>query len=251
MKIEDFSNNNRLSYASYNKRYNTANNLPLFTAEGYFGSRMDNGTASASRYIKTKNESYLTKIYRKEDKLILKNQTFESVTIEPVFYIPIIPMLLVHGNLGTSPGFKQFIMQRNPRELSQNIFNYLDDIELDEPLPYYKGFKGTIKKSSDVSKTNQYNFTGVFERTNTTTVVITEVPILSTKWGELKKNEKFLYDLKDSGKIISFKSECDTKKDGYKYTIKFRREYLSKLTDDKLIQLLGLESTMSETLIVM
>ena len=227
------------------KQYKTANNLPLYEAEGFFGSRMDD-EPSASRYIKTKNKAYLEKIFRKEDSDILKKQSFEGFDIEPAFYVPVLPMLLIHGNLGTSPGFRQFIMKRNPRDIAENLFNYLDGLELNHMIPYYNNFKGEIVRTD---KTKQYLFKGVIERSNTSTVVITELPLLSRKWGELKKNEKFLYSLKDAGKIVSFKSECNTKTDDFRYIIKFKREDLAKLDDARLRKLLAIDNVYTETTI--
>jgi DNA topoisomerase-2 len=51
-----------------------------------------------------------------------------------------------------------------------NKNEYTDFVEMN---PYYKGFKGEIEQLS----TNKYRTIGVFERTNDTTITVTELPI--------------------------------------------------------------------------
>ena len=93
-----------------------SNNIPLLKREGAFGTRLIHA-AAAGRYIFTCKEDYLDKIFKKEDEAVLIEQVFEGETIEPKYYVPILPMLLVNGSIGLTTGFTQKILQHNPKDL--------------------------------------------------------------------------------------------------------------------------------------
>lgn len=93
-----------------------SNNIPYFKPKVTFGNRLIND-AAAAWYIFTCIEKYLDFIFRKEDTGLIGNQIFEGNKIEPEFYIPIIPILLVNGSIGLSTGYMQKILPRKPFEL--------------------------------------------------------------------------------------------------------------------------------------
>ena len=66
--------------------------------------------------------------------------------IEPVYYIPTIPMVLVNGADGIGTGWMTKIPNYNPREIIENLFRMMDDADPKPMVPYYKNFKGTIEK---------------------------------------------------------------------------------------------------------
>src|SRR5574344_456638 len=81
------------------QNYLGTNNLPLLTREGNFGTRFEN-EASATRYIFTAKEKYFDNIFKKEDNDILIQQYFEGTKIEPRFFVPTLPLVLVNGSEG-------------------------------------------------------------------------------------------------------------------------------------------------------
>ena len=120
-------------------------------AEGNFGSRFTQSSA-APRYIFSAGEEIFFKLFNLYDNNILKNQTFEGSKIEPVFYVPSLPLLLINGSEGLSTGFAQKILPRNPENIIK-LLEYkltgkkISKEEIDKLLvPYYKGFRGTITK---------------------------------------------------------------------------------------------------------
>jgi DNA topoisomerase-2 len=46
--------------------------------------------------------------------------------VEPIYYVPIIPMVLVNGSEGIGTGWSSFIPNHNPREIVDNILRRLD-----------------------------------------------------------------------------------------------------------------------------
>lgn len=64
--------------------------------------------------------------------------------VEPEYYLPIIPMVLVNGSEGIGTGWSSFIPNYNPRELVKSILRKLDGFEFEPLSPFYKNFTGEI-----------------------------------------------------------------------------------------------------------
>jgi DNA topoisomerase-2 len=62
----------------------------------------------------------------------LKHQYDDNQKIEPVWYIPIIPMVLVNGADGIGTGWMTKIPNYNPREIVENLIRLIND---EEPKP--------------------------------------------------------------------------------------------------------------------
>ena len=89
---------------------------------GNFGTRSVQ-EASAPRYIFANGSKEFFELFKYEDDNILESQKFEGNKIEPKFYVPTLPMILINGSEGVSSGFAQKILPRNP----ENIKKYLTD----------------------------------------------------------------------------------------------------------------------------
>ena len=158
------------------QNYVGSNNINVLEPRGQFGTRLANGRDAASeRYIFTQLSELTRFIYRKEDDDILTYLDDDGTKVEPIFYVPIIPMILVNGTKGIGTGFSTEILCYNPLTLINKLQLKIkdpanDDIELE---PYYEGFKGKIEKVEN----GKYLIRGIYEVLNTTTVKITELPI--------------------------------------------------------------------------
>lgn len=60
-------------------------------------------------------------IFHKHDDALLKHEYDDNQKIEPVFYIPVIPMVLVNGADGIGTGWMTKIPNYNPREIIENL----------------------------------------------------------------------------------------------------------------------------------
>lgn len=224
------------------------NNMPLLQKKGNFGTRFSN-EASASRYIYTYGTTEFFDLFKKEDSPILKHQFFEGNQIEPMFYVPTLPILLINGSEGVSSGFAQKILPRDPKCIKQYIKEYLT-----EPLgnvrpykgtsliPYYNGFSGTIEQGENSS---QWLIKGKVQKKNATTVVIDEVPV----GYNLKSYIKVLDDLEDKRIIRSYKDMSED--DNFKFEVSFLGTDLKKLDEEKLLETLKLVKKVSENYTVM
>jgi len=126
-----------------------ANNIPWLVPQGQFGTRLQGGKDSASpRYIHTYLQPGIRRIVPEEDFAVLTYRDDDGLPVEPEFYAPILPMLLVNGARGIGTGYSTSIPPYNPRQLRSMLTGWLEGIEdaLDEELtPYFQGFKGTVK----------------------------------------------------------------------------------------------------------
>jgi DNA topoisomerase-2 len=156
--------------------YVGSNNINLLTPNGQFGTRLQGGKDSASeRYIFTQLSSVTRYIFRKEDDAILDYLEDDGFPVEPMFYVPIIPMILVNGGKGIGTGFSTDILSYSVSTLIQYIQSKLkkestNDIEF---TPSYKGFTG----SCDKIENNKYIVKGKYEKINDKKIRVVELPI--------------------------------------------------------------------------
>jgi len=133
-----------------------SNNINLFVPNGQFGSRMMGGKDSASeRYIFTLLSNITRHIFPQADDAVLTYLDDDGTPVEPLYYMPIIPMVLVNGSKGIGTGFSTSIPSYNPLTIiaylkqlinGGNPVNGESLITEDDFVPYYEGFKGTITK---------------------------------------------------------------------------------------------------------
>ncbi|XP_066147852.1 DNA topoisomerase 2 isoform X2 [Euwallacea fornicatus] len=128
------------------QNYVGSNNINLLEPRGQFGTRLAGGKDSASpRYIFTKMSPITRMLFHPHDDPLLKHEYDDNQKIEPIWYIPIIPMVLVNGAEGIGTGWMTKIPNYNPREIVQCLRAMLDgDDDIKELHPWYKNFKGTI-----------------------------------------------------------------------------------------------------------
>ena len=106
--------------------YAGKNNIPLLAPLGQFGNTMSD-EHPAPRYIYTRLHDNFFDVFKKEDLSIVTQQYEDGEKIEPCFYIPTIPMVLVNGADGTGFGYKSFILQHNPDDLKKAILKLVKD----------------------------------------------------------------------------------------------------------------------------
>ncbi len=213
------------------------NSLPLLDEVGQFGSLRSPG-AGAPRYISTKLNSNFRLIYK--DFELVEKQFEEGYEIEPTFFLPIIPTVLLNGSSGIAVGFSTNILNRNPIDLIDSCLKSLEGKKFPEPLPFWNGFNGTVEKLE--GETSSFRIKGIHTIENTNTVRITELPPSMT----YQKYESILNTLCDKGSISTYDDNC---KKNIDYTVKFQRvELQERIKKDQLEGLLKLIENETENL---
>ena len=153
------------------------NNINLLYPEGNFGSRFSGNSkdAASPRYIFTKLSGITQTIFNKNDSPLLDFLDDDGTSIEPEWYLPILPMILVNGCSGIGTGYSTTVPSYNPKDIICNLINMIDDEDF-QPLemkPYFKGFNGQvveIEKGSFITK-------GKYEKLSSKQIKVTELPI--------------------------------------------------------------------------
>ena len=153
-----------------------SNNINLLFPSGQFGSRIKGGQdASSARYIFTRLERIARCIFPDQDDKILKYLNDDGTPVEPQFYVPIIPMVLVNGSKGIGTGFSTEIICYNPKDIIAYLKNKLQNNTDDKInfFPYYEGFTGEIERIGDT----KFVFKGKYEKIDTDKIKVTELPV--------------------------------------------------------------------------
>jgi DNA topoisomerase-2 len=153
-----------------------SNNINLLEPNGQFGTRLHGGDDSASeRYIFTQLNSLTRKIFPDVDDAVLNYINDDGLLVEPEFYAPIIPFTLINGISGIGTGFSSSIPAYNPKDVVQYLKSKLTNVEYTggEFIPYYEGFRGTIRKIAE----NKYLVKGLYEKIGEDKIRITELPV--------------------------------------------------------------------------
>ena len=184
-----------------------SNNINLLEPKGQFGTRLQGGSDSASeRYIHTNLNKLTRNIFTDKDDGILEYIDDDGTLVEPRYYVPIIPMILVNGSKGIGTGFSTDIMCYNPLTIIDYLENSLNDnIEKPDIIPYYKNFKGSIIKLTE----SKWLFKGCYERTGKKEIRVTELPI--GIWTDDYK--KYIEELIDGNKTTKGKKKTVIVKD--------------------------------------
>lgn len=182
-----------------------SNNINLLSPKGQFGTRMKGGKDSASpRYIFTVLNPMTRQLFPKEDDDVLNYLEDDGVSIEPQFYVPIIPMILVNGTKGIGTGYSTEIPCFNPTQIIEYIKDKLNHVENSiEFIPYYRGFKGTIEPHGP-----RFLIKGVYSL-GEDKIIVTELPI--GVWTDDYKEhlESLTESDKDGVKIIPIVKDYD------------------------------------------
>ena len=215
------------------QNYVGSNNIELLEPKGQFGTRLDCGKDSASpRYIFTNLSEITYHIYNPLDNPLFVYNEDDGQKIEPIWYVPIIPMILINGSEGIGTGFSTKIPPHNPEIVVKNLINMMEDKPLIKMTPWFRGFQGKVEfKNVNSYGIEQYINYGCYKIIDDTTVEINELPI--GRWTDEYKSylETLLYDKQNEGSskqcLVDFINHSTEKI--VKIILKFKREDLQSL----------------------
>lgn len=219
-----------------------SNNINLLYPDGNFGSRLMLGKDAASpRYIYTRLETLTQCIFNKYDTPLLTFLNDDGKVIEPEWFIPVVPMVLVNGCEGIGTGYSTYVPPYNPKDIIANILGMIDGKKALPMKPYFKGFGGEVVDLGN----GGYMSKGRWERVSDVQVKITELPVGTSVTAykeflellvETSKKEKDNSKKKDTI-LKDVRNQTTDENTGICFMIEFKD---SKLLD-KLIKSLTLE----------
>ena len=148
-----------------------SNNVPWLVPQGQFGTRIQGGKDAASpRYIHTYLQPRVRKLLPIDDFAVLKYRDDDGLPVEPEWYAPVLPMLLVNGARGIGTGYSTNIPPCSPTVLKRMLTAYRrgQGTLTDEQLqPYFEGFTGQYTADSVI---------GAYRKSGDTEFTVTELP---------------------------------------------------------------------------
>ena len=225
-----------------------SNNINLLLPLGQFGTRLQGGKDSASaRYIFTKLSPLARKIFSTLDDPLLNYLYDDNQKVEPEYYVPIIPMVLVNGSEGIGTGWSTKIPNFNPRDLVNNLKRMINN---EEPLPmkpWFKGYQGVIEQVNP----HKYVTNGEAAIIDDGKMEITELPIRI--WTQTYKENVLIPMLEGSDKqpaTISDFREYHTDST-VRFLITMPQNNLSKAEEQGIHKVFKLQTTFSTTFMVL
>jgi DNA topoisomerase-2 len=192
------------------QNYVGSNNINLLEPRGQFGTRAENGKNSASpRYINTMMSKMLQLLFKIEDNVLLNYLDSDGVQIEPEWYVPVLPLVLINGCEGIGTGYSTNIPKYNPLDIIEQIYTLMDNKESVLLNPWYRGFNGDISKID-----NSFTSSGKYKVLKKDVVEITELPVCGKSINDYKAFlEKEI--AKDNPVLKSYDDE------NYEHSVKF------------------------------
>ena len=181
------------------------------------------------------------KVFSDLDDNILDTLYDDGNPVEPIYYAPIIPMILVNGAKGIGTGFSTDILPYNPEQIINYLLELIENGTVNSEFkiePYFEGFKGTVELVQ-CSSNQKYLIKGIYKRIGENQIQILELPI-----GSWTTNYKeFLENLIDGNKnknnaYIKDYIDMSTEKN-IDITVTFKNGILDKL-ETKVLELLSL-----------
>ena len=226
-----------------------SNNINLLMPNGQMGTRLMGGQDSASeRYIYTQLSKITRHIFSEKDDKILKYLDDDGTQVEPIYYAPIIPMVLVNGSKGIGTGFSTNILCYNPLDIILYLKNKLLGVPFTKQfIPYYDGFQGEIIPI----KEEQFIVKGKYEVIGQDKIRVTELPVgfWTNDFKEYLEELSDSVDSKTGKKIVPIVKDYDdmSKDTTIDFTITLQKGKLEELKEEGVLKQFKLISSISTT----
>lgn len=215
-----------------------SNNINLLVPSGQFGTRLTGGADAASpRYIFTQLSPIARQLFPEVDDQLLAYREDDGQIIEPEFYCPIIPLVLVNGAQGIGTGWSTFIPPHHPMLVLEFIRATLDG-KANRPsiLPHARGFSGSFETAP-----NGYTTIGRASVASPKSVLITELPLRC--WTDTYKAT--LLRMRDRGEIQDFTENHTTTR--VSFSVELKRAQLQRIEASGLEKFFRLRGSLPTT----
>lgn len=147
---------------------------PSLSPPRRFGTRgMGGKDAASARYIFTALPRITRAIFHPSDDNLLNYLNDDGQSIEPEWYMPTLPMVLVNGGEGIGTGWSSFVPNYNPADIVENLKRRLRGEDMVAMQPWYRGFTGAIEEQGP----GRFKISGTLRQIDDSTWEITELPI--------------------------------------------------------------------------
>jgi DNA topoisomerase-2 len=218
-----------------------SNNIPLLTGYGAFGTMLAPGSYGAPRYTSVKVSEFTKDVVFKDIEIIPMQPNYDDTLEEPLYFLPLVPIVLLNPSFGMTGGFKCNILPFDLKDIINAQLSHLNKKTVNEVLPFFKPIEcRAVSKVDDVkTKNSRYVFEGEFKQLNSSEIQITKLP-----YGVVhKKYVEHLDSLEEDFKIVGYD---DLSKDKINIIVKFARGFVNKTSNEDMIKLLQLYNAETE-----
>lgn len=219
------------------------NNIPYFYPDGQFDGGIFTGVegSASPRYLATYLRDITKKIFRPEDNILLVHEVEEGMTIEPRYFFPIIPTILLNRVHGLATGWSTEIHPCNPIQLIDAIIGKLENRKTPKLEPWYQGFKGTLTK---VPSKSEWISEGIYESTGPNKILI-KIPPLGIYGIHIRRRTIEIYSKR--GQTILAKQPTEN---ADKTTCDIGLVLAKPMTHEEIVKTFGLRTKLSYSNIV-
>lgn len=217
------------------------NNVPLIEGVGAFGTRVSPVEGiGAPRYTYVKKNKLTNELVFSDLDVVPLKENYDGSTVEPVSFLPLIPLVLLNGVSGLAVGWSTEILRRKFSDLVDATIAALDGKKVKQLIPHYSLFDVKVNHLQD----NVWEFTGKVKILDSSTIHITELPPDLT----LEKFKQRLNALEDNGTINTY---VDRSTKTIDITVKYARGTLKDKTEEDIISQLKLKQRATERLVIL
>ena len=150
--------------------YTFSNNYPLIAKKGYFGERMETKPA-ASRYIECKIGKIADIILFDDMNQVEMIPNYDEKAMEPLFFLPKLPTMLLNGAEGIGTGFSSVIPSFHHKDIVASMIQYVQTGKAKKIKPFSHHYDQEIQ----IEKSGKLIFHMRFEQKGEK-IFITELP---------------------------------------------------------------------------
>lgn len=220
------------------------NNIPLFKGYGAFGTLLKPTAYGASRYTSVQVSDFTQDVVFKDIEIVPMTENYDGTEMEPVHFLPIVPVSLINPSEGAAVGYATKIL---PRDLSDLILAQITHLKggkkINTPMPKFNPISDVAIAAEQMEKGVAYYFEGEYEQKDTSTLVITRLPYSQEHRIVIDKLE----DLIEKQIVVDY---TDKSKRSIDITVKFKRGFLKDAERADLLKMLGLAVRQIENLTV-
>jgi len=215
------------------------NNIPLLHGIGAFGTKVGPTDWGAARYTYVKKSAVTESLVYPDYDIIPLKENYDGSVMEPLHFLPLIPLVLLNGISGIAVGWSTDILPRGIDDIIAATLAAIDKKTVPTLIPRYDFLECGVKSLGD----NRWEFTGKV-RIDGNTIWIEELPPDLS----LEKFKARLNQMEEEDKIQTY---IDRSTKTIKIEVKFKRGVINTWTEAQAIDFFKLRSRATERIVVL
>lgn len=216
------------------------NNIPLFSGYGAFGTLLKPTAFGASRYTSVVVSDFTKDVMFRDIEIVPMTDNYDGTLLEPLHFLPLVPMALVNPSEGTAVGYRSDILARALDDIIVAQITHLKGgKKISAPMPKFLPTGCVATHSEPSNKGTYYYFEGDYSQKDSSTLTVTKLPYGLSHADFIKK----LAVLEETETVVDF---TDRSKRTIDVIVKFKRGFLKDMEREAVLKTMGLINRQSE-----